>query len=118
MLKKGIQVMNSNVLVMDFTFKENCPDVRNTKVIDIVNNLKYYSVNVCIYDPWTNPEVACYEYGVEILNELPNGHYDAVILVVIHDKFRDLGITKITNEIKVVYDMKGVLSKEVIDARL
>lgn len=71
MLKKGIQVLNSNILILGFTFKENCPDVRNTKVIDIYNSLKEYNVNIMVYDPWVNPEIVKYEYEIEVVNELP-----------------------------------------------
>lgn len=87
MLKKGIQVLGSKVLVLGFTFKENCPDVRNTKVIDIVRSLKDYNANVTIHDPWADPAIARHEYGVELQNEIPHAKYDAVILVVAHNEF-------------------------------
>jgi UDP-N-acetyl-D-galactosamine dehydrogenase len=118
MLKKGIQVLGSNVLVLGFTFKENCPDVRNTKVIDIIKTLEEYNANVTIYDPWANPAIAKHEYGVELHNELPEQHYDAVILAVAHDEFKGLDISSISNENSVVYDVKGILSEEVIDGKL
>jgi UDP-N-acetyl-D-galactosamine dehydrogenase len=118
MLKKGIQVLGSNVLVLGFTFKENCPDVRNTKVIDIIKTLEEYNANVTIYDPWANPALAKHEYGVELHNELPEQHYDAVILAVAHDEFKGLDISSISNENSVVYDVKGILSEEVIDGKL
>jgi UDP-N-acetyl-D-galactosamine dehydrogenase len=118
MLKKGIQVLNSNVLILGFTFKENCPDVRNTKVIDIVKTLKEYGVNVSIYDPWASPAIARHEYGVEVHNELPEGHFDGVILAVAHDEFQSLDVSSITNGNKVVYDVKGVLEEGVIDGKL
>lgn len=117
MLKKGIQVLGSQVLILGFTFKENCPDVRNTKVIDIIKTLREYSVNVTIYDPWANPEIARIEYGVEIQNELLEGKYDGIILAVAHNEFKSLDISSITNGTKVVYDVKGVLKGEV-DGRL
>ena len=118
MLKKGIQVLGSNVLVLGFTFKENCPDVRNTKVIDIIKTLEEYNANVTIHDPWANPAIAKHEYGVELHNELPEQHYDAVILAVAHNEFKDLDISSISNENSVVYDVKGILSEEVIDGKL
>lgn len=118
MLKKGIQVLGSHVLVLGFTFKENCPDVRNTKVIDIVKTLEDYNANVTIYDSWANTEIAKLEYNVDILNELPKGQFDAVILAVAHDEFKTLDISAITNGNKVVYDVKGVLDKELTDGKL
>lgn len=117
MLKKGIQVLGSNVLVLGFTFKENCPDVRNTKVIDIIKTLEEYNANVTVHDPWANPHIAKYEYGIELHNELPKKHYDAIILAVAHNEFKYLDINNISNCNRVVYDVKGVLECEV-DAKL
>ena len=118
MLKKGIQVLGSKILVLGFTFKENCPDVRNTKVIDIVRTLQQYNAHVTIHDPWANPDVARREYGVEIANELPRDTFDAVILAVAHDEFRNLDINQITNGVRVVYDVKGILPEVIIDGKL
>lgn len=118
MLKKGIQVLGSNVLVLGFTFKENCPDVRNTKVIDIIKTLEEYNANVTIHDPWADPQIAKHEYGVELHNELPEQHYDAVILAVAHNEFKSLDLKQITNGVSVIYDVKGILSEEVIDGKL
>lgn len=114
MLKKGIQVLGSKVLVLGFTFKENCPDVRNTKVIDIVRTLKEYNAEVTIHDPWANPVIAKHEYGVDILNELPKNKFDAVILAVAHKEFINIDISSITMDMKkVIYDVKGMLLEEV-----
>jgi UDP-N-acetyl-D-galactosamine dehydrogenase len=118
MLKKGIQVLGSNVLVLGFTFKENCPDVRNTKVIDIIKTLEEYNADVTIYDPWANPAIAKHEYGVVLQNELPDEVFDAVILAVAHNEFKKLDIAHISNGKSVVYDVKGILSEEVIDGKL
>jgi UDP-N-acetyl-D-galactosamine dehydrogenase len=118
MLKKGIQVLGSKILVLGFTFKENCPDVRNTKVIDIVHTLEEYKVNVTVYDPWANAAIAKHEYGVELQNDLPQEEFDAVILAVAHDEFRELDMKQITNGVSVVYDVKGILSEEIIDGKL
>lgn len=118
MLKKGIQVLGSKILVLGFTFKENCPDVRNTKVIDIVRTLEEYKANVTIHDPWADPAIAKHEYGIDLHNNLPEGKYDAIILAVAHNKFNDLDLTMITNGNKVVYDVKGVLEDGVIDGKL
>ena len=118
MLKRGIQVLNSNVLVLGFTFKENCPDVRNTKVIDIIKTLCEYNVNVTIHDPWANPEIAQREYGVEIDNELPTARYDAVILAVSHREFEGLNLDKLKADNAVVYDVKSFLPPHAYDQRL
>lgn len=118
MLKKGIQVLNSNVLILGFTFKENCPDVRNTKVIDIVNSLKEYKINISIYDPWANPNVVKNEYGISMLREFPTGKYDAIVLAVCHDKFSNVDINSLRKSNSVIYDVKGSMKKEIIDGRL
>ena len=97
MLKKGIQVLNSSIVILGFTFKENCPDVRNTKVIDIYRALKEYNVNITIYDPWANSEVAKHEYGIDVANQLPLERFDAVIAAVSHDVFNDLDIERLLN---------------------
>lgn len=117
MLKKGVQALNSNVLILGFTFKENCPDVRNTKVIDIYNALMGYNLNITIFDPWANPEIVKNEYGIQIVNELSNKKYEAIILAVAHDKFADLDIESMKADKGVVYDVKGVLGYS-IDGRL
>jgi UDP-N-acetyl-D-galactosamine dehydrogenase len=111
MLKKGIQVLGSELLVLGFTFKENCPDVRNTRVIDIVHTMQSYFVNVTICDPLADPGIALHEYGVELHNTLPARRFDAVILAVAHDAFISLDLSTLTNGKSVVYDVKGVLEK-------
>jgi UDP-N-acetyl-D-galactosamine dehydrogenase len=118
MLKKGIQVLDSEVLILGFTFKENCPDVRNTKVIDIVKELQEYDVQVTIYDPWANPDEVMHEYGVKVLNELPGKKFDGVVLAVAHDEFKQLDLSPVINGKKVVFDVKGMLSLGLIDGRL
>lgn len=118
MLKKGIQILDSNVLVMGFTFKENCPDVRNTKVIDIVKTLEAYNVNVTIYDPWANSAVAKHEYGVDIVDKLPVFQYDGIIMAVAHEKFSNIEFSSLMADNCVCFDVKGTLNKEMIDQRL
>lgn len=118
MLKKGIQVLNSNILIMGFTFKENCPDVRNTKVIDIYNSLKEYSVNITVYDPWANPDIAKREYGIDIVSKLPHQKFDAIVLAVAHDAFLKVDIHELCLENHVIFDVKGILDKRIIDGRL
>ncbi len=118
MLKKGIQVLNSHILILGFTFKENCPDCRNTKVADIVKALHEYNLNLTIYDPWANPAIAKREYGIDITDELPKEQFDAVILAVSHREFADLDVTKLVKEHHVIYDVKGFLNREIVDGRL
>lgn len=118
MLKKGIQVLNSNIVIFGFTFKENCPDVRNTKIIDIYRALKEYNVNITVYDPWANPAIAKHEYGIEITNELPTEKFDTLIMGVAHNEFKGLDVTTFVKENHVIFDVKGTLPKEIVDARL
>ena len=118
MLKKGIQVLGSKVLILGFTFKENCPDVRNTKVIDIYRALKEYNVNITVYDPWANPAIAQHEYGIDVVNELPSVKYDAAIAAVAHKEFEGLQVTDLLNENHVIFDVKGTLDRTFIDGRL
>lgn len=120
MLKKGIQVLRSNILIMGFTFKENCPDVRNTKVIDIYNALQEYNVNITVYDPWAKPEIVKKEYGINIVSELPNEKYDAAIVAVAHREFRkhEINMYSLLNHNHVIYDVKGIMPRDIIDGRL
>ena len=97
MIKQGIQIKGSNILVLGITFKENCPDVRNTKVVDVIRELKEYNTNVTIYDPWANPEEVEHEYGLEIETKLPNGKFDAVVLAVSHKEFDTVNFRSLLN---------------------
>ncbi|EGK05868.1 nucleotide sugar dehydrogenase [Dysgonomonas mossii] len=97
MIKQGIQIKGSNILVLGITFKENCPDVRNTKVVDVIRELKEYNTNVTIYDPWANPEEVEHEYGLDIETKLPNGKFDAVVLAVSHKEFDTVNIRSLLN---------------------
>jgi UDP-N-acetyl-D-galactosamine dehydrogenase len=117
MMRKDLKVIDSKVLILGFTFKEDCPDVRNTRIIDIYQELKNFDIQVDVYDPWANPEEVMHEYGITLVNEMPKEHYSAAILAVAHKEFADLNIRSIANN-GVVYDVKGVLSKEQVDARL
>ena len=118
MLKKGIQVLHSSILVLGFTFKENCPDVRNTKVVDIVRSLEEYHLDITIYDPWANPETARGEYGLEVTKEKPEGKFDAAILAVAHNEFMGLDLNGLLKSKHVIYDVKGILDKQLVDGRL
>jgi UDP-N-acetyl-D-galactosamine dehydrogenase len=120
MVKKSIPVSGSKALVLGITFKENCPDVRNTKVIDIIRHLQSYHVEVDIYDPWANPEEVHEEYGVKTVQELPasQSQYNAVVLAVAHKQFSYETIKKLCSDSCVLFDVKAHLNKELVDARL
>ena len=118
MLKKGIQVLRSHILILGFTFKENCPDVRNTKVIDIYRALKEYNVEITVYDPWANPDIVRKEYGIEVVNELPQERFDAAVAAVAHKKFEGLDILSLLNPEHVIFDVKGTLDRNIVDGRL
>ena len=119
MLWKTIPIAGSEVLVLGFTFKENCPDVRNTKVIDIVRRLETYKIKVTIQDPWADPKQVDHEYGVVCMNgEAKDRKYDAVLLAVAHNEFKDIDILALGKENTVIYDIKSMLPFESVDARL
>lgn len=118
MLKKGIKVLKSDIIILGFTFKENCPDVRNTKVYDIITTLKGYNINVVVYDPLADPEIAKHEYGIKIVNKLPKKKFDAAILAVAHNEFKELNIKSLLKPKNVVFDVKGFLKKRDVDSRL
>ena len=120
MLKKGIQVLKSKVLIMGFTFKENCPDVRNTKIIDIYRALEEYNVDITVYDPWAKPEVVKKEYGIDIVSELPMEKFDAAIVAVAHKEFRrhEVNMDQLLHDNHVIYDVKGIMPREMVDGRL
>ena len=118
MLKKGIQVLNSELVILGFTFKENCPDCRNTKVVDIYNALKEYKVNITVYDPWANPAVAKREYGIDITNELPAKKFDAAVAAVAHKEFEGLDVISLLKGNHVIFDVKCTLDRSIVDGRL
>ena len=119
MMRKDLKVIDSKVLILGFTFKENCPDVRNTRVIDIYKELRSFDMEVDVYDPWADPLEVKHEYDVDILSgeNAPDFHkYSALILAVSHDQFKQLNIKRSPNQ--VVFDVKGVLQKDHVDGRL
>lgn len=121
MIKRSIHVENANVLVMGMTFKENCPDLRNSKVIDSINKLKDYNINVDVYDPWVSPAAAQHEYGITPVHEPAAGKYDAIVLAVAHRQFREMSAAQLRSfgkEKHVLFDLKYVLPKEDADMRL
>lgn len=119
MNKKGVIVKDSKILLLGITFKENCPDIRNTKIVDIYHTLQEYTNNITIYDPWANKEEVKHEYQIEITNTLNTAEkYDAIVLGVAHKEFLNIDIKTLLNENGVVYDVKGVLDRNIIDGRL
>ncbi|MDD7242150.1 MAG: nucleotide sugar dehydrogenase [Bacteroidaceae bacterium] len=115
---RGVMVKDARYLLLGITFKENCPDIRNTKVVDIYHTLSQYSSDITVYDPWANPESVQRAYDIQILNHLPQQQFDAVILCVAHSQFLQLDVRSLVRGNGVVYDVKGVLDRHVIDARL
>jgi UDP-N-acetyl-D-glucosamine/UDP-N-acetyl-D-galactosamine dehydrogenase len=120
MIKKDIIVKGANVLLLGITFKENCPDVRNTRVMDIVRELESYSVNLTIYDPWAKKEDVAHEYGIDIITSLPEETtlYDSIVLAVAHKNFLDTDWKKRVKPNGIIYDVKGCLDKEMVNGRL
>lgn len=118
MNKKGILVKDTNILILGITFKENCPDIRNTKVVDIYRSLREYSSNITIYDPWANKAEVQHEYGLDITSKLPKGKFECVILAVAHSQFLSLNFSLLRANTSILYDVKGVLSIDNIDSRL
>jgi len=116
-MRKDLKVIDSKALILGFTFKEDCPDVRNTRVIDIYNELRNFDIKVAVYDPWASVEEVKKEYGIDILNQLPDRQFDAVILAVAHKEFLKLDIKSFVKK-GVIYDVKGLLPKEIVDSRL
>ncbi len=119
MIKKDIVINNSSILILGFTFKENCPDVRNTKVASIVKCLHEYDLNISICDPLANSEEVKCEYGLDIFNKIPESEkFDTIILAVPHQEFKDLNIKKYCKENSVIYDCKSFLDRDLVDSRL
>lgn len=118
MIQKNVKIKNSEVLVMGITFKENCPDIRNSRVIDIVRELEGFEIGVDIYDPWADVDEVQHEYGVDIVNKLPSKKYSAVVLAVAHSDFLELDLATITQQNSVIFDVKAVLDTKLVDGRL
>ncbi len=128
MNKKGVLVKDSKILILGITFKENCPDIRNTKVVDIYRSLEEYTHNITVYDPWADSNRVEMEYGIKVtshlspltsnLSPLTSHLYDAVILAVAHDEFKSLDVKSLVKSNGVIYDVKGILPRDIIDGRL
>jgi len=121
MFELGLKVNVGRALIMGLMFKENCPDLRNTRVVDVIEELKSYNVNVDVYDPWVSPAEAEHEYGIKPIHQPEQGVYDAVLLAVAHNEFRDMGVEGIRafgKDNSVLYDVKHVLPPGDVDGRL
>jgi UDP-N-acetyl-D-galactosamine dehydrogenase len=120
-MQRRIQVKDSRILVLGLTFKENCPDVRNTKIVDVVNELVKFGARVDVYDPWADPAEAEHEYGIKLVKRLKAGTYDALVMGVAHQEFRKMGIGRIRELARknhVLYDIKYVFRADEVDGRL
>jgi UDP-N-acetyl-D-galactosamine dehydrogenase len=117
MIKKNITINNSHLLMLGITFKENCPDVRNTKIVDVIKALKDYGISITIFDPWANPAEVDHEYGLHTVKEIPSEKFDAVVLGVAHKEFLELNFNELKKDNSVIYDVKGILGN-VADGKL
>lgn len=118
MNKKGVMVKDAKILILGITFKENCPDIRNTKVVDIYHTLQEYTGYITVCDPWAASDRVKKEYGIDVVSRVPAGRFDAIILAVAHKEFMDLDVRSLVRDGGVVYDVKGVLDRKAVDARL
>ena len=117
MIKKNHKINGAKALIIGFAFKENCPDIRNSRVIDIYHELSQFGLDVHVYDPWVNKEQVKVEYGIDLIDEIQDS-YDALILAVSHDEFNDLDLSLMTNCNTVIFDSKSVMSRDLVDGRL
>ena len=118
---KGVMVKDAKILILGITFKENCPDIRNTKVVDIYHTLREYTSNITVFDPWANPDIVKKEYGINLNSQfstLNSQLFDACILAVAHNEFLQLDVRSLVKEGGVIYDVKGVLPRDIVDGRL
>ena len=118
MIQKGIRIKDSNILILGITFKENCPDVRNTKVVDVYNELKTYNTNVDVFDPWANKKEVQEEFGISLIENWEQKHYEAIILAVAHNEFKNIPFSKLCSNSTVIYDTKAFVKRSLVDGRL
>jgi len=121
MTEKKIQMVDANILVLGLTFKENCPDIRNTKVIDVIKDLDDFHANIDVYDPWADALEVKDEYDIDLVSTLENGKYDAVIACVSHDQIKSMSTSELKAVCKpnhVIYDVKHIFDKDIVDGRL
>ena len=117
MKRNSIEIIDSNVLILGITFKENCPDIRNSKAIDVVKRFKDFKCNVTVLDPWANKHEVKKEYDLDIINKVPDNKFEAIVLTVSHNEFSIINLETLKKERSVVYDVKGILGNKA-DARL
>jgi len=118
MIHKGHTIAGSNILVLGITFKDNCPDIRNSRVIDVILELKDFGCNVDVYDPWASAAEVKHEYGVDLIPSLENKTYDAIVFAVAHNEFREMSFENLKKSDTVLFDSKGVVDKQLVDGRL
>ena len=121
MTRKSIHIVNADILIMGLTFKENCPDIRNTRVVDLVAEFESFNSNVDVYDSWADKNRAQHEYGITLIDTLTDGKYDAIILAVAHNEFIEMGVDRLRllgRENHVLYDIKYILSEDEVEGRL
>ena len=123
MIRKGHTIKDSRILLLGLTFKENCPDIRNSRVVDVYRGLKEFGCHIDVYDPWANAGDVKHEYNIDLIEsrdvlKTMKGHYDAVVLAVAHRQFKELDYSHFNKANLVIYDIKGVLPKEIVDGRL
>ena len=118
MNKKGVMVKDAKILIMGITIKDSCAVIRNTKVVDIYHTLQEYTNNIVVYDPWADIDYVRREYGLEVVNVLPEDKYDAVILAVAHNEFQQIEVPALLAQNGVIYDVKGILPRDIVDGRL
>ena len=118
MIQKDINIKTSSALVLGITFKENCPDVRNTKTVDVVNSLRSYGINTTIYDPWADEQEVKNEHGLISSKKLPKRKFDAIVLAVAHNEFKNIDFSILSKEINVIYDVKNILPNSLTDRTL
>jgi len=118
MVKNDIRIKGATILVLGITFKENCPDVRNTRAVDVIHNLEDFGTDITIYDPWAKPEEVIQEYQLETVMDLPKGKFDAVVLTVAHKEFLGINLQELLNPMGVLYDVKGILEDIQVSGRL
>jgi len=117
MIKKEVVINGAKLLMLGISFKENCPDVRNTKIVDVITALKDYGIQITIYDPWANPTEVKHEYNLDCTKSIPDEKFDAIVLGVSHKEFINLDFEKLKKENAVLYDVKGVLGN-IVDGKL
>ncbi|MAC40173.1 MAG: UDP-N-acetyl-D-galactosamine dehydrogenase [Pelagibacterales bacterium] len=118
MIKKDIKIKGAEILILGITFKENCPDVRNTKIVDVISALKQYGVNVTIFDPWANEKEVLHEYSLVSVKGLPKEKFDAIVLTVAHNEFKNIDLSIFKKENAIIYDVKSILDEKIVDGNL